>query len=138
MESIVSGSSQGFDLSRNMALRTLEVRASHRLREYGNNLKKLLPTITSPAFSKIVIVFSEEEVRWLPAGLADTLHEMYKVRKVSVAFCLETIERVEDSNFRLLKSEIEAGALKGSLDFLPSPPFVFCRTLAKYDRLRNP
>jgi len=138
MESIVSGSSQGFDLSRNTALRSLEVRASPRLREYGTTLKKLLPTITSPVFSEIVVIFSENEVRRLPPGLAKALHEMYKIRKFRVAFCLETIERFEAHNLRLLTSEIEVGALKGSLDFLPCPPSVFSRTLAKYDRLRNP
>lgn len=138
MESIVSGSSQGFDLSRNTALRSLEVRASPRLLDYGTTLEELLPTITSPVFSEIVVVFSEEEVHRLPPGLAKALHKMYKIRKFSVAFCLETIERFEVYSLRLLASEIEMGALKGSLDFLPCPPSVFSRTLAKYDRLRNP
>ena len=138
MESIASGSSQGIDLSHNTALRSLEVRASPRLREYGDTLKELLPTITSPVFSDIVVVFSEHEVRRLPTGLGGALHRMFKIRKFRVAFCLETMERLEAHNLRLLMSEIEVGALKGSLDFLPCPPVVFSRTLAKYDRLKNP
>jgi len=138
MEPIVSGSSQGFDLSRNTALRSLELRASPHLPEYGNTLKELLPTIKSPVFSEIVVVFSEEDVRWLPPVVTNVLLEMYKIRKFRVAFCLETIERFEAYSSRLLMSEIEGGAFKGSLDFLPCPPSVFSRTQAKSDRLRNP
>lgn len=138
MEFIVSRPSQGLNLSRNTALRSLEVRASPHLREYGSTLEELLSTIASPVFSEIVIVFSEDEVRWLPPGLDNALHKMYKIRKFRVAFCLETIERLEALNLRLLMSEVEVGAFKDSLNFLPCPPSVFSRTQAKYDLIRNP
>lgn len=116
----------------------MEVRASPRLRAYSHALKELFPTIKSPVFSEVLVVFSEEQVRSPPPGLGDTLREMYGIREFRVTLCLETIERTGASNLRALMSQTQAEVDKGSFNFLPSPPLVFSRTLTKYDRLRNP
>ena len=116
----------------------MEVHASPRLREYGDALKELLLTVKSPAFFEVVVIFSEEEVRRPPLGLASVLREMYEVREFRVVYCLETIERIEASMMQALTLEVRVETALGSFDFLPCLPLVSSRTLSKYDCLRNP
>jgi len=115
-------------LSRNTVLRSLEVQASSAIRPI---LEGLLSTIASPVFSEIVVVFSADDVCWPPCGLAEMLHEMYEIREFRVAFCLEA-EEIRASNLRTLKSATQADVANGSYDFLPGPPVIFSRNLAKY------
>ncbi|KAF9645592.1 hypothetical protein BDM02DRAFT_3262827 [Thelephora ganbajun] len=131
-------SDQNFDLSRNTVLRSLEVRAELDFRLCTHTLKELLLTITSPVFSEIVVVFSEQDVDWQPLGLAEVLHEIYEVRKFRLAFCLETIEQVRAEDLRVLVSATQADVMVGFYDFLPCPPIVFSRTVAKLDRYVGP
>ncbi|KAF9645693.1 hypothetical protein BDM02DRAFT_3189480 [Thelephora ganbajun] len=130
----LSVSHQNFDLSRNTVLRSLEVRAGLDPWVFTRALKELLLTITSPVFSEIVVVFSEEEVQWPPLGLAEALRGIYQVRAFRLAFCLETVEWVEAENLRALTSTTQADVANGFYDFLPCPPVVFSRTVAKLNR----
>lgn len=84
-------------------------------------------------------MFSEEGIFWLPPGLADILREMYEIKPFRVAFCLETMDEVLNSKLRALRSATRAEVARGSFDFLPHPPVVFSRPLAKRDsRHGNP
>ena len=130
---------QVYDLSRNTALRSLEVLGSsisdspkraHTIKA----IEHLLSTITSPAFSEIVVVFSEVDVRWPPKGLDKVLRELYGVKRFQVAFCLETLEKFMAHNLHQLTLETKRAAAVGTYDFLPSPPLVFSRTATMYDR----
>ena len=117
----------------------MKIRGSPRLWEYGGDLKELLPTVNSPVFSEIVVVFSKREVRWPPlSGLADPLREMHEAREFRLVFFLETAEENRAQNLQLLTSEIQAEVAKGSFSFLSSPPLAFPRTVEKYDPLWNP
>lgn len=131
MEWIAQIPAQNFNLSRNTVLQSLEVRASYPPRGRGPTLKELLSTIASPVFSEIVIVFSEEEVCWPPWGLAKVLREVHEVRGFRLAFCLEIDERLKAANLRALKISTQAEVARGHYDFLPCPPLVFFRHLAR-------
>jgi len=128
VERIAQIPAQNFNLSRNTVLQSLEVRT---LWGRGPTLEELLPTITSPVFSEIVVVFSEDEVRWPPWGLANLLREVHKIKEFRLAFCLETTERLRAANLRYLTLATQAEVAKGSYDFLPRPPLVFSRYLAR-------
>jgi len=96
-------------------------------------LEGLLPTITSPVFSEIVVVFSVDDISWPPTNLAEMLREMYKIRRFRVAFCLEA-EAIRASNLRPLRLATEADVMNGFYDFLPCPPVIFSRGLqSTYD-----
>jgi hypothetical protein len=56
---------------------------------------------------------------------------MYEIREFRVAFCLETTERFGVLNSQDLESAMQVEVAKSSYDFLPHPPLVFSRTLAK-------
>ena len=97
-------------------------------------IKELLSTIKSPAFSEIVVVFSEQGVYWT-WGLPLTLfREMYEIKEFRLAFCLEAPEESRVQDVRQLASRTRVEVAKGTFDFLPSPPSVFSRTVTGYDR----
>jgi len=87
--------------------------------------------------SEIVVIFFEEEVRWLPAGLTGGLREMHKIREFRLSYCLETIERIMAPNQQALTRTTHAEVCKGYFDFLSRPLVVFSHTLVKYNRFRN-
>ena len=103
------------------------------LRDYGRTLKEFFPTITSPVFSEIVVIFPGE-VSW-PRGLAEVLHEIYRIREFRLVFCLETMERSRVVDLQAFEIATRAEMAKGSYDFLPCPPVIFFRALTKYDHL---
>ena len=105
--------------------------------EFSRILKEFLPTITSPVFSEIVVIFSEEEVLWPPWDLAEVLREIHEIRKFHLAFCLETMERIRAMNLRALSLATQREVEKGTYDFLACPPAVFSRTPANCDHLMN-
>ena len=96
-------------------------------------MRKFVSTITSPLFSEIVIVFSEQEVLSPPLGLARWLSKVYKVKEFRLAFCLEAAERTRAVYLRSLRLATQLEVDTGFYNFLPHPPVVFSRTLAKYN-----
>ena len=68
-----------------------------------------------------------------PPGLAGWLSEVYEVKVFRLAFCLEMAERTRDAYLRALRLVIQKEVNMGFYDFLPHPPAVFSRPLAKYD-----
>ena len=97
---------------------------SHRVEEF-------LPTITSPVFSEIVVVFSEWDEHCVSGTLARILHKMYEIKDFRVAFCLEALEP-KIPNLHELTLETKAAVRAGTYDFLPCPPSVFSRTATMY------
>ncbi|KAF9645587.1 hypothetical protein BDM02DRAFT_3189594 [Thelephora ganbajun] len=82
-----------FDLSHHTILRSMEVRAELDSWAFTRTPRGLLPAITSPVFSEIVVVFVEE-AQWPPLSLAEVLREAYQIGKFRLAFCLETVDWV--------------------------------------------
>lgn len=127
---------QRFNLTSNTALRSLEVLGSLIADPPKNApvVREILSTIRSPAFSELIVVFSEFEIRWPLRGLDEVLHEMYKTKKFLVEFCVETLEELRVPNLRKLTLDTRKAVARGAYDFLPSPPFVFSRTITRYGR----
>ena len=122
MERIAQASIHGFDLSRHISLRSLEVRVDSIFR--GFDLEKLLSTITSPVFSEIVLVFAEDGTRWPSLGLgliARELRGMYEIRQFRLGYCLETTGHLMSDHLRALTQSTQAEVADGYYDFLPSP-----------------
>lgn len=128
---------QPLDLSCNTVLRSLEVKGSliAESSKHARTIRDLLSTITSPAFSEVVVVFYELDVRWPPRGLNEVLREMYKIKRFRVAFCLETQEELRAQGLHRLTMDTGAAAAGGAYEFLPSPPSVFSRRGTRYGRL---
>ena len=123
-------SSQYLNLSSNTVLRSLEIRAGSIVSR-SQVIKELLSSITSPVFSEIVVVFSEEDEyrSWGLAQLAQVVCEMYGIKKFRLAFCLEVLEEWRVQNLRLLTKETEDAVARGNFDFLPCPLSVFSRVV---------
>lgn len=128
--------SQRLNLSCNTALRSLEVSGSFIVEspKHARTIRELLSTITSPAFSEVIIVFYEPDVRWPPRGLNEVLREMYKVKGFRVGFCLKTLDELRVPSLHQLTLDTRAAVVRGTYDFLPFPPSVFSRTVTRYDR----
>ena len=92
-----------------MVLRTLEVQPSNFTRQPFRILEAVLPTITSPVFSEVVIIFSDKEVCWLLWSLSRVLRGVHEVKKFRLSFCLETTEDVKDENLQALRLATQAG-----------------------------
>ena len=117
------------DLTFCTALRSIEVSVLSLI--YGWNV---FPTVTSLAFSEIVVIFSESEAD-RPSGSFDfILRELYGIREFTVAFCLEAYETFRVESQRKLTLETERAVAAGAYDFLPRPPLVFSRTFRGYVR----
>ena len=127
---------ESLDLSCNTVLRSLEVLGSlvAKSPEHARTFREFLSTIASPAFSEVVVVFHELDVRWPPRGLNEGLREMYKIKRFRVAFCLEALEELRVPNLHQLTLDTRAAAEGGAYDFLPSSPLVFFRTVTRYCR----
>lgn len=135
---IFSAFHQLCDLSRNTALRSLELMGSlisnsPKHARTIKEVKQLLSTITSPTFSEIVVVFSESDAHWMPRGLGEALRDMHDIKKFRVAFCLETLGGFMAPSLRELTLETKRTTALGTYDFLPCPPVVFARTGAMHD-----
>ena len=126
---------QHFNFSCNTTLRSLEVQlVSIITRQSTNRLSKLLPTIKSPTFSEIVVVFSEMDVYMPSQELARALRQLYEIKEFRVAFCLETLDGLRAQGLRQLQRNTNGVVKGGIFDFLPCPPLVFSRTVTGYDR----
>lgn len=122
------------NLSRLEDLRSLEVQVPPILKGFSQNLSEALPTITSPVFSEVIFIFSEEEVRWPPLGLVEVICRLHKIREFHLSFCLET-QDVVPKCFPALTRVIQEDIANGFYDFLRSPPAVFFRTPTGFDML---
>lgn len=121
--------------SRNTVLQSLEIQIFLLFPGYSSALKELLPTIASPVFSEIVVIFPEKDAALPPPGIFGVLREMYLIKGFRLAFCLEALDVSRMSNLRHLMMATQRAVAEGSLDFLPCPPAVFSRTVTEYDRL---
>jgi len=86
-------------------------------------LTELLSTITSPAFSELVIAVARYET-CLPRAvpLFGELRAMHKVRRFKLVFLLEMLGLVEAQ--RELAEALDSVTAEGLLDFLDFPPTV--------------
>ena len=94
-------------------------------------LRDLLPTITSPMFSDVVIVLQESTIhdtRFMQHILFDIARGMHEVKPFCLVFCLEVWEGNREYVTGELKRYTDADAAKGGLDFLPCPPAIISDT----------
>jgi len=86
-------------------------------------MTEVFSTITSPAFSELVIALGRHETR-LPCGLAffEALHMMNVVRPFKLVFLLEVSYFLEAR--RELEEALASVTARGLLDFLNSPPTI--------------
>ena len=131
---------QDFDLSQNVTLRTLEVRAWYI---YGTGpLAHALSTITSPAFSKVTVTHWYSDIyRPLPVGATEAHHwrfevfrTMRKVRDFQLVLRADVPDHLGECSVRKLKEIMAAEKAKiGCDDTFPeplvfySPPEPYCR-----------
>ena len=99
-------------------------------------IKELVSTIVSPVFSEFVVVFSEGEAHCPSGDLACALREVHEIKGFRVAFCLEALEELRVPCLHRLTLGTRTAIAAGTYDFLPCPPLVFSRTVARYDRSR--
>ena len=149
---------QDFDLSRNKSLRTLQVWAGTigTLSDDSqgtalSRLKYALSTITSPAFFKVMVIFTERDFcgvepwpnpdqpffretsqaeRTEEAALHhrrfEVLREVHKVRNFQLTLCAYVWDPVGEYSVRMLKEAIaEEKAQWGFDDFLSEPLVVY-------------
>ena len=119
-----------FDLSRSRSLRSLEFTV-YNLKVSPSAtltfLRALLPTITSPVFSDVVVVLQDSTCYWvLSTGdvLLNVVRGAYEVKPFRLVFRLET--REGDGNYVSgeLRKYLAAEGARGGLDFLPHPPVI--------------
>ena len=86
---------------------------------------EVFSTITSPAFSELVIEISETGVTYLPQDtmLFETLCKMYEVRPFQLVFFYPRVWDFLERR-RELEEALDLVAAKGSLDFFDSPPTI--------------
>jgi len=92
-------------------------------------------TITSPAFSEVVIVLGDGAINdtwFFQHWLFDVVRTMHEVKPFRLVFCLEVWEGVREYTVGRLKRHINAEAAEGGLDFLPCPPVITSNTRATY------
>ena len=128
----VRATAQTIDLSRNTALRSLEIPSFFSLEGFSRAVEKLLLTITSPVFSKIIVTFCEAEMCLPRQGVAEALSKMYRVRRFRLEFRLETMERLRVANLQALETMVRTEVANCSYDFLPCPPVVSFRALTTH------
>ena len=153
---MAESSLRGFGLSRNTSLRTLEIPAQSIIGTIRGScvpnpatlsfLRTALSTITSPAFSEVIIVYRGEDFSGVayhppnvyremtPASRAkealwhrsqfEVFREMYKVRDFQLTFCADVWNRVGEYAVGVLKHAIAVEKAAKRLDYLPSEPLV--------------
>lgn len=119
---------QDFNLSRNTALRSIEI----PVRQLGRYAKDVISTIATPTFCEVVLIFTEKEVSFQSmTTLARWMRELRKTRGTRTVFCLEASEALRREKLHMLALETEKAVAAGLYWFLACPPLVFSRTLAK-------
>jgi hypothetical protein len=146
----VGPSFRDFDLSRHKSLQTLEVLASTMVSEEPRFLTHVLPTIASPAFSEVILIFrdydffrikptprnnisywilpaEEEAVASFRREQLEALHEMHKVRDFQPVLCADVWDRVRKLAERELEQAVAAEKAKRGLDVFSSKLSVISR-----------
>ena len=103
-----------------------------------NFLKDLLPTITSPVFSDIVIVVESGTIQNPhPSSHVsfELMRHLYEVKPFRLVFCLEVWDGDREVALRRLKEYIDGEAAKGVLEFLPCPPLIISNTQSTQQQL---
>jgi hypothetical protein len=119
-------SSPKFNLSRLKALRSLEVDG------WGNDFQptrhtiviEVFSTITSPAFSELVILIGVDAAARLPSEvtLFETLRAMNKVRPFKLVFLLMAPRLSLGEAHQKFAGAFDSVIARGLFDFLDSPP----------------
>ena len=136
---------QALDLSNNKSLRSLEIDFTLRneARRYDdegdslNILPDLLSTVTSPAFSDVVIILRHDTIRdekFLQV-LFRVVQNMYKVKPFHLVFWLGTALRGGEDDRERLKKMIGVQASEGGFGPLLHPPVVVSYTRTALWRL---
>lgn len=83
-------------------------------------------TITSPAFSELVIILRDKDIADLDCrdAIFETLRAMHKVKRFKLAFLLEVPDSLQWDAQQRLGLALGSVATRGFLDFLDSPPTV--------------
>ena len=101
-------------------------------------LRDLLPTITSPVFSDIVIVVQGRIIqnpRSFRHVLFKMMRDLYEVKPFRLVFCLEVWDGDREDAIKRLKEYIDGEAAKGVLEFLPCPPLIISNTQSTQQQL---
>jgi hypothetical protein len=124
-----------FDFSHCTALRSLEIplHSTFPPSDYYALTIRALSTITSPAFSEIVIVFVTASC-W-QKSLAEVLVQLYKIKEFRVVFCLQVSEESRALLLQRLTLGTRKAVAEGTYDFLPCPPLVCSRPVSSFDRI---
>lgn len=126
-----------YGLSKNKLLRSLEIAAggislypavAHRV------LKGLLSSITSSAFSDVVIALEDSTIHnshFFQKTLFKVLQRVHEVRSFRLVFCLEIWDRDLEDAMKRLKGYIDAEEAVGGLRFFRCPPVIISDNRAK-------
>ena len=99
--------------------------ANSGLGHYCNTIvMDVFSTITSPAFSELVVVLSGDAMAGLPmeVALLETLRKMNEIRPFELVFLLEVPQRNQEEARQKLAEVLDSVTAKFSFDFLGSPP----------------
>ena len=124
------------DLSKSGALRSLELTITNLKVSPSLTLtflRNLLPTITSPVFSDVVIILREgtiQDMVFIQHVVFSTMRSLYEVKPFRLVFSLEIWEGDKENIVEMLKRCIDVETAKGGLDFLPCPPVIVSNTRA--------
>ena len=131
---VLLANNESLNASHNTALQRLEVfgRDICDSPPHARTLIELLSTITSPAFSEVVVLFIGNENTLRVRELEEKLREMYEVRKLQVSFCMLAPDHLVEEKLRQLALETAEVVQSGCYSFLPSPPSVFSHTLSPH------
>ena len=152
---ITGFSLQDFDLSRNKSLRALEVPARHIVSKREpcapssatlSFLMTTLPTITSPAFSEVVIVYRDRDFSGVgyyplrvyrkatPADRAteaswhrrlfEVFRKTHAIRDFRLVLCADVWGRMKEYTVGELECAVAVEKAAKRLDYLPSEPLV--------------
>jgi len=88
-------------------------------------MMKVFSTITSPAFSELVVILAAHVIRF-PQDVTffERLHRMYEVRRFKLVFLLEILGSPQERARWELMEAMESATAKGTFDFLDSPPTI--------------
>ena len=83
-------------------------------------------TITSPAFSELVIIIGADEAAFLPSGvkLFETLRTMNGIRPFKLVFLLVAPDSSLGKARRILAGALDLVTARSLLNFLDSPPTI--------------
>ncbi|KAF9648102.1 hypothetical protein BDM02DRAFT_2358489 [Thelephora ganbajun] len=128
---------RNFDLFKSRSLRSLEITVASfpQDRSYGvlSFLMDLLPTITSPTFSDVVVVLGYRDildVHFFQYILFEMLRGMHEIKPFRLVFRLEIWDSDLEETLKRLRRHIDMEEARGGLEFLSCPPVIVSDTRA--------